>query len=139
MAEEALAPRLIIADTSAIVAFTDRRDQRYAESVAVISATNEIVIPAVVMSEGAFMVESRLGVLAMDSLLGDIERGAFDIDIGSQGIRRIRHLIRRYADLPLGYADASVIECAERRGGRILTFDHHFYVVAGEGTFSVVP
>jgi len=134
-----LASRLIIADTSAIGAFTDRRDQRYAESVAVISTTNEIVIPAVIMSEVAFMVESRLGAFAMDSLLGDIERGAFVIDVGSHDLPRIRQLIRRYADLPLGYADASVIECAERRGGRILTFDHHFHVVAGEGTFSLVP
>jgi predicted nucleic acid-binding protein len=46
----------------------------------------------------------------------------------------------RYADLPLGFADASVIACAERHGGRVLTLDlRHFGVVAGEGRLTLIP
>ena len=53
---------------------------------------------------------------------------------------RIRLLVRRYADLPLGFVDAAVIACAERRGGRVLTLDRrHFGVVGREGTLTLLP
>ena len=53
---------------------------------------------------------------------------------------RVRALLRRYADLSLGYVDAAVIACAERSGGRVMTFDlRDFGVVAAEGTITIVP
>ena len=49
-------------------------------------------------------------------------------------------VVQRYEDLPLGFADASVICCAERNGGRVLTLDlRHFGVVAAEGRISLLP
>jgi hypothetical protein len=37
-------------------------------------------------------------------------------------------------------SDAAVIACAERSGGRVLTFDlRDFGVVAAEGTITVLP
>ncbi len=48
--------------------------------------------------------------------------------------------MRRYEDFPLGYADATIIACAERLGAAVFTFDRrHFTVVASEGTITVVP
>jgi len=45
-----------------------------------------------------------------------------------------------YADLPLGFADATVIACAERSGRKVLTLDRrHFGVVAREDTIEVLP
>jgi predicted nucleic acid-binding protein len=45
-----------------------------------------------------------------------------------------------FRDLPLGYADAAVIACVERRGGNVLTLDRrHFGVVEREGTIRVLP
>jgi len=49
-------------------------------------------------------------------------------------------VITRYADLPFGFADASVVACAERSGGRVLTLDlRDFGVVARAGTVHVLP
>lgn len=49
-------------------------------------------------------------------------------------------LVRRHADLRLGFSDAAVIACAEERGRRVLTLDRrHFEVVAREGTIEVLP
>jgi predicted nucleic acid-binding protein len=49
-------------------------------------------------------------------------------------------LAARYADLPLGVADAAVAVCAERHGGRVLTLDRRdFDVVAGEARLEVLP
>ena len=55
--------------------------------------------------------------------------------------RRITELVIRYQDLDLGLADAAVIACAERHGGRVLSTDRrHFPLVArGEQTISVLP
>jgi hypothetical protein len=46
----------------------------------------------------------------------------------------------RYAEMKLGFADASVIACAERNGGRVMSFDRRdFEVVAAEGTIELLP
>jgi uncharacterized protein len=74
----------------------------------------------------------------LDPFLADLETGAFTLDCGLDDIARVRHLVSRYADLPLGFADATVIACSERHGQRVLIFDAHFSVVAREGGFSVV-
>jgi len=53
---------------------------------------------------------------------------------------RIRELVLRYADLELGFTDSGVIACAERNGGKVLTFDRRdFEVVAREGRITILP
>jgi predicted nucleic acid-binding protein len=75
---------------------------------------------------------------ALDALLDDLGSGAYTRDCGENGIPRIRHLVQRYVSFPLGFVDAAVIACAERRGGRVLTTDfRHFGAVAREGTISL--
>ena len=97
-------------------------------------------MPAGILAEISYMVEKRLNVEALESLLADLESGGFTLECGAEDFGRIRELVRRYADLPLGFADACVIACAERSGGRVLTLDlRHFGVVAGEGSISVLP
>jgi predicted nucleic acid-binding protein len=39
----------------------------------------------------------------------------------------------------LAFADAAVVECAERHGGRVMTLDGHFAIVAREGRIAVLP
>jgi predicted nucleic acid-binding protein len=70
----------------------------------------------------------------------DLETGVYTLECGEQDLPRTRELIRRYADLPLGFADAAVIACAERHGGRVLTLDlRDFGVVAREGRITLAP
>jgi predicted nucleic acid-binding protein len=76
----------------------------------------------------------------LDLLLADLESGAYTLDCGEADLGRARQLVQRYEDLSLGYVDAAVIACAERNGGRILTFDlRDFGVVAAEGTITILP
>jgi hypothetical protein len=64
----------------------------------------------------------------------------FALDCGETDLPRIRELVGRYADLPLGTADASVVACAERNGGRILTLDvRDLGAVAREVDLSILP
>lgn len=86
------------------------------------------------------MLEAGLGAPVLRQFVREIEAGYYELDCGEDDIARIGELLDRYADLSLGLADASVIACAERRGGRVLTFDDRdFAPVARAGTITMVP
>jgi predicted nucleic acid-binding protein len=88
---------------------------------------------------------SRRGVPhAIGLVLDDLVRGAyvrFEHDLDD--LRRVRALVERYAELPLGFVDASVMTTAERlEETAIATLDHrHFSVVrpAHVACFTLVP
>lgn len=132
---------LITLDTSGAIALLNRRDPDH-EPVksALLSDPGPYIVPMGIMAEIAYLVEERLGVSVMDGFLGDLETGEFSLEFGEKDIPRIRELTGKYGDLPLGFADACVVACAERNGGRVLTLDlRHFGVVAGEGRISILP
>lgn len=132
---------LITLDTSGLFALLNRGDRDHGRvRDALFGDRGPYLVPAGIMAEIAYMVERRLGPEALDGLLLDIESGGFALECGEEDLPRIRELVGRYGDLPLGFADAAVISCAERNGGRVLTLDpRHFGVVAGEGRISLHP
>lgn len=132
---------MITLDTSATYALLNRRDAAHRAAVQALEADRgPYLVPAATLGEVGFLVEDRLGVEVLDLLLADLESGAYALDCGEGDFTRTRELLRRYADLALGYVDAAVIACAERSGGRVLTFDlRDFGVVAAEGSITIVP
>ena len=132
---------MITLDTSALYALLNRRDRAHAAAVAALeSDPGPYLVPAVTLGEVAYLVEERLGIKVLDLLLADLESGAYTLDCGEADLGRARQLVQRYEDLSLGYVHAAVIACAERNGGRILTFDlRDFGVVAAEGTITILP
>ena len=132
---------LITLDTSGLFALLNRGDEDHERvKAALFEDRGPYLVPAGILSEISYMVEDRLRIEALENFLLDLESGGFTMECGEEDFGRIRELVRRYADLPLGFADACVIACAERNGGRVLTLDlRHFGVVAGEGSISVLP
>ena len=132
---------MITLDTSALYALLNRGDRAHATAVEALNADRgPYLVPAATLGEIAFLVEERLGIRVLDLLLNDLETGAYTLDCGEDDLGRTRQLVARYADLSLGFVDAAVIACAERNGGRVLTFDlRDFGVVAAEGTITIVP
>lgn len=131
---------MLTLDTSGILAALNGRDPHHATTVAALrEGGGPFVIPVEIMAEATYMIEERLGIITLDAFLADVENGAFSSDCGEDDFPRIRGLIQRYSNFPLGYADASVIACAERHGGRVLTYDlRHFPPVAKERTIRIV-
>ncbi len=130
---------MITLDTSAVLALLNRRDAWHAVARSTLrSETGPVLVPTGILSEIAYMLDAVGG--SLDRFLAGAEQGQPLLDCGEGDVPRIRELIRRYGDLPLGFADTCVVVCAERNGGRVLTFDRRdFDVVAGEGTIMVVP
>ena len=132
---------MITLDTSGVLALLNRRDpDHHRARSALLEDPGPYVVPAGILAEVAYMIEQRLGLPVLDLFLADLESGAYTLECGEGDLPRIRGLVRRYADLPLGFADAAVVACAERRGGRVLTLDvRDFSVVSREGTISILP
>jgi uncharacterized protein len=132
---------LIAIDTSGIVAVVNGDDPDHSRTVgALLSDPGPYLIPVSILSEIAYLLEQEILPSAFDRFLLELETRVFTLHFALDDLPRIRHLIGRYSDLPLGFADAAVVACAERHGGRVLTLDRrHFGVVEGEGRISLLP
>lgn len=98
------------------------------------------MVPIGIMAEIAYVLQARAGDRAVFAFVDAIISGTTRWSCGEDDLPRVRDLMVRYVDLPLGYSDATVVACAERTGGQVLTFDYrHFGVVAREGRISIVP
>jgi uncharacterized protein len=137
-APEAGQAPLITLDTSALYALLNKRDPDHARVVAAFrNDAGPHLVPAAAMAELGHLVEARLGAAALDALLADLEERALHLDCEELDLPRVRELIGRYGEIDV--VDATVIACAERNGGRVLTLDPDFRVVAREGTLSILP
>jgi len=130
---------VLILDTSGLLAALDRRDKHHEGAARLLAKDpGPYVVPVPILAEVTYMMTARLGPHVLDAFLADVEVGAFTLDCGEADVGRIRELVRRYASLPLGFADAAVVACAERTRGPVLTFDvRDFAVVAQEGTIAL--
>jgi predicted nucleic acid-binding protein len=133
-------PTLITLDTSALLPLLSRRDPAHNRMRAAVGGDRgPYLVPAGILAEIGYLLGRRAGPGALDVLLDDLVAGALTYDCGDRDLPRVRELVARYQDLPLGVADAAVVACAERNGGRVLALDRDFAVVAKEGTITVLP
>jgi predicted nucleic acid-binding protein len=101
-------------------------------------------MPAPVLTEVCYLLETRGGADLSADFLTDLADGVIEIvDLRPSDLHRMQNLVRRYADLPLGAVDASVVAVAERLGVTdVATLDRrHFSVVRPNHTscFSLLP
>lgn len=130
---------MITLDTSALVTLANSRDPDFVQvQDALYAEPLPWLIPAGILGELGYMLVERLGDRALRAFLSDMQ-GIYMLDCGENDFPRITELVDRYHDLPLGFADAAMIACAERNGGRTLAVDKHFFIVAREGTIVVLP
>jgi predicted nucleic acid-binding protein len=132
---------VITLDSSGLFALLDHRNAEHAIAMNTLeSERGPHIVPVPILAEIAYMVETRLHTRVLDAFLGDLDSGAFVLDCCTDDVPDVQRLVRRYADLPLGFADACVIACAERNGGRVLSLDKRdFGVVAREGRITLLP
>jgi uncharacterized protein len=127
-------------DTSAVLALLNKKDinhQRIKDAVFV--QPPPYLIPTGILTEIAYLVETRFGMQTMNAFINDICAEVFQLEHIRADLERVQILTERYQNLPLGTADALVVACAERNDGLIISLDRHFWVVAGEGKIHVQP
>lgn len=131
---------MIVLHTSAILGLEDRRDHYHRVAVKTLEgAAGPAIIPMGILAEVDHMLTGRVRG-AMDRVLDAFIDGSVLLDCGDLDLPRIKDLMSRYAELPLGFSDAAVVACAERNGGQVMTFDRRdFDVVARDVAITVVP
>ena len=124
---------MILADTGALYALADRRDAWHQRIRGFWEVDQEPwLVPASVATEAAFLYARRLGSDAEAEFVGSLAAGVFPVEaLESADYGRAADLIRAYADLPLGFVDASIVAMAERLDiDTLVTTDRrHFAVV----------
>jgi uncharacterized protein len=128
-------------DTSGLYAILNRADRHHTACISARDADEgPYYVPVAILSELAYLIERDLGIPALSALLHDLSNGSYALECGEANMLRIDQLARRYANLPLGFADAAVISCAEAHGGRVISTDRRdFDIVAAEGRIRVLP
>lgn len=123
----------LILDTGPLLAAIDASDPDHGTCAALLTdASEDLVVPMLVLAELDYWCARRLGVGAWLTFLDDVLTGAYRVEAPTHtDLARCRELQDAYADLGLGVVDASVIALAERTGEpKVATLDHrHFGVV----------
>lgn len=136
---------MIIADTSALLAFFNRREPAHDAVRAVVEATPEpLVVSPYVVAESNELVATRLGVEAELAVLAELSSGAYLLAaLGATDLATAATVVARYRDQALGIADALLVVLADRHRTRsVLTLDRrHFGVVRplDGGRFKLLP
>lgn len=115
----------VVGDTGPLLAAANRRDQAHTLAVALVTELGrDLLVPSPVLVEVDHLLRSRIGPSAARAFLAAMVSGEHTVVFSSPGLFRAAVAIdRRFADLDLGLADASVMALAEREGLPVLTFD----------------
>ena len=109
----------LVVDTGVLLAAADSDDRWHEQASALIElrAANQIVLPAPVAVEAAWLISTRLGPAIEAAFVTAIAADEFTLtDLSATDWARCAELIDQYADLGLGLVDASVVAVAERLG-----------------------
>lgn len=124
---------MLLVDIGVIVAATDRRDPYHAACARLLEETEgTLVTSPMVIAEAAYLINRELGAAAEVTLYTSIIDDALIVEtLTHTDWSRVRELVGRYRDRPLGGTDASLIALAERLDTTsVATLDRrHFSVV----------
>ncbi len=117
---------MIIADTGLWVALFDRRDRYHTAAAKRLASLDEPLITTIpVITEACYLLQTHAGQDYACTFLAAQPKGLFRLATFDGAIlARAEPLMRRYANLPMDFADASLVLLAEELGhGRILSTD----------------
>lgn len=123
----------LICDTGPLYATMDRSDPDHERCTRLLSTIREpLIVPGPVLVELDYLGTKRLGSKAFAAFLANVASGEIRVaDLTRADYIRVGELSSNYADLSLGYVDASVPAVVERCGEpKVASLDHrHFGVV----------
>ena len=135
---------MILVDTSGLIAAIDRSQAAHAAALAAAGGAPIRALSPFVLAELDYMLSTRVGAAARDALLDEVVAGTYGLEpFGPADVERALTVMRRFADLSIGLADASIVVLAERHGCRdVLTLDERHFRALRFGrnrTFRLLP
>ena len=132
----------LLLDTGALVSLLDRTQTHHEACAAYYEGwTGPVVSTEAVLTESTDLLSHVAGgrETCIDFFLAG---GATLVPSDSSSLRRCRELVHRYRDLPMDFADATLVALAEELGARkVFTIDTDFelYRLARRSRFELVP
>ena len=135
---------MILSDTSVIVAAINTADANNRLCVETLKTVrSQLVTTWPCVTEAMHLLGARVGWEGQEKLRQQIENGYIKLlEPTQEDALRACALMRKYADAPMDFADASLVVAAEVLNiPRILTLDSHFYVyrINDKTHFEVIP
>jgi predicted nucleic acid-binding protein len=118
---------LLLVDTGVLFAAADTDEPRHGDCARLLRTRRaELLVVAPVVAEASWLIEDRLGPGAEAAFLRAVARADLRvIDLDRADYQRCVELIEQYADVGLGFVDASIVAVAEReRIGDVATLNH---------------
>lgn len=134
---------MIIIDTGPIVAILDKDDKYHRLCVDILKIIKEPLITSwPVITEAFYLLNFSLQV--QDTLWEFIERGGIKIESLDENLySTCRELMKKYHDLPMDLADATLVAIGEAKGlTTIFTLDHKdfsIYKPKHKKYFTLIP
>ncbi len=126
---------MILLDTSGLLAAIDSSQNYHEEAAAALrEAGGPLLLSPFVLAELDYLLAARVSAKAQRALLDEVARGAYQLEPFTAGdVASATVVIRRYRELGIGLADASIVVLAERhRVLDVLTLDRrHFQALRG--------
>jgi uncharacterized protein len=133
----------LLLDTGALYAYYDRSDRWHAKMVALLRAeARGLIVPAPVVPEVDHLLGARLGAASRRVFYsGIIGNHFFVADMPRAAYVRAAEIDAQFADLDLGFVDASIVALAESRDARrVATTDRrHFEPLARAFSLELLP
>jgi uncharacterized protein len=136
---------VILVDTSAVLQLASSSAERHADVHRVVGELDgPFVVSPFVLAELDYMLGKRHGQTAQLALLDEVANGAYELaEFGNADVKSAAVVIRRYKDLEVGLADASIVVLADKHQVvDVLSFDaRHFRAMRGPGgrPFRLLP
>lgn len=133
----------LLLDTGALVSLLDRSQSRHAVYTEYFETwSGEVVTTEAVLTEAVHLLARVRGgpEACLDFVLSG---GAILVPTSNASLRRVRSLIEQYRDLPMDYADATLVALAEDIGTNLVfTTDHRdfsIYRIGDRQEFTLMP
>lgn len=136
---------MILLDTSGLLAALDASQRKHAPCRAALQAAKgPLLLSPFVLAELDDLLMRHVGAHAQAALLDEVVRGAYRLEgFTADDVDRAGAIMRRYGDLQIGLADASIVVLAERHATTdVLTLDLRRFQalrVGGRKRFRIVP
>src|SRR6266851_10499424 len=136
---------VLLLDAGALYAQADRIDPHHADVIDILQAeAGPLIASAIGIAEADYLILTRLGVEVELAFLEDLAEGTFQVEcLNRTELGIALEVARRYRDLAIGLAEASLVVLAQRfRTQRLLTFDERAFRTVTPlqgGTFALLP
>jgi len=136
---------VILLDTSGLLSAIDASQRQHEGCAAALrSAVPPLLLSPFVLAELDYLLAKHIGSAAQAAFLAEVARGAYQLErFDAPDVATALEVLKRFASLKIGLADASIVVLAERYGARdVLTLDErHFRAlrVAPRRRFRILP